>query len=243
MEPGDPYTAPMPERSFLEALARPGRRLRIALMLKDHRGARLHPECLEAVQRAAKLCTSLGHTVEEADPGLDMVALRPLNARISAANTACSCNMRWRALGREPNPDDVEAVTWAVYQRGLKVSGVEYIEAIAAAHAAGRKIAAFLSSYDVILSTTLAGPPPKLGYFDQNGDVQTFSERVTEYVSVTPLHNATGTPAMSVPLHWTAEGLAVGVHFAGRYGEESTLLALAAQLETAQPWFDRVPPL
>ena len=243
MEPGDPYTAPTLERPFLEAVSRPPRKLRVALMLKDHRGADLHPECLEAVQRAAKLCASLGHVVEEADPNLDMVALRPMNARISAANTARSCQMRWKALGREPNPDDVEAATWAVYQRGLKVSGIEYIEAIAAAHAAGRKMAAFLTSYDVILSTTLAGPPPKLGYFDQDGDVQTFTERVTEYLSVTPLHNATGTPAMSVPLHWTPDGLPVGVHFAGRYGEEATLLALAAQLETAQPWFHRVPPL
>ncbi len=84
-------------------------------MLKDHRGAKLHPECLEAVQRAAKLCAGLGHVVEEADPELDMVALRPMNARISATNTARLCNMRWRALGREPNADDVEAVTWAVY--------------------------------------------------------------------------------------------------------------------------------
>jgi amidase len=242
-EPGDPYAAPLPERPFLEAIARPPRKLRIALMLKDHRGAKLHPECLRAVQGAAKLCATLGHVVEEADPKLDMVALRPMNARISSANTTRACNMRWKALGREPNPDDVEAVTWAVYQRGLEVSGVEYVEAIAAVHAAGRKMGTFLTSYDMILSTTLAGPPPKLGYFDQNGDVQTFTDRVTEYLSVTPLHNATGTPAMNVPLHWTADGLPVGVHFAGRYGEEASLLALAAELETAQPWFDRVPVL
>ena len=242
-EPGAPYAAPMQEGSFLEAIARQPRKLRIALMLKDHRGAKLHPECLAAVQNAAKLCANLGHIVEDADPGLDMVALRPMNARISAANTARSCNTRWKALGREPNTEDVEAVTWAVYERGMRVSGVEYIEAIAAVHAAGRKMGTFLTSYDVILSTTLAGPPPKLGYFDQNGDVQTFAERVTEYLSVTPLHNATGTPAMSVPLHWTADGLPVGVHFAGRYGEEATLLALAAELETVQPWFDRVPAL
>src|SRR5215470_15533895 len=241
MEPGDPYTAPRNEGSFLEAIARPPRRLRIALMLKDHRGAKLHPECLEAVQGAAKLCASLGHVVEQADPELDMVALRPMNTRISAANTARSCNLRWKALGREPNADDVEAVTWAVFQRGLRVRGTEYIEAIAAAHLVGRRMAAFLTNHDVILSTTLAGPPPKLGYFDQNGDVGTFTERVTEYLSVTPLHNAAGTPAMSVPLHWTADGLPVGVHFAGRYGEEATLLALAAELETAQSWFDRVP--
>jgi len=119
------------------------------------------------------------------------------------------------------------------------VSGVEYVEAIAAVHAAGRKMGAFLTSYDVILSTTLAGPPPKLGYFDQNGDVQAFVERVTEYLSVTPMHNATGTPAMSVPLHWTGDGLPVGVHFAGRYGE-----AIAAQhSDRPYPLFMNVPGL
>jgi amidase len=124
-EPGDPYAAPPQERPFLEAVTGPPRKLRIALMLKDHRGAELHPECLEAVQRAAKLCAGLGHVAEEADHGLDMVALRPMNARISATNTTRSCNLRWKALGRQPNADDVEAATWAVYQRGLKVSGVE----------------------------------------------------------------------------------------------------------------------
>jgi Asp-tRNA(Asn)/Glu-tRNA(Gln) amidotransferase A subunit family amidase len=242
-EPGDPYAAPTPERSFVDALARPPAKLRIALMLKDHRGAALHPECETAVRVAAKLCASLGHSVEEADPKLDMVALRPMNARIAAANTSRSCALRWKALGREPNAEDVERATWATYQRGLKITGVEYVEAIAAVHAAGRRMAQFLSGYDVILSTVLAGPPPKLGYFDQNGDPVTFAERVNIYLSVTPLHNATGTPAMSVPLHWTADGLPVGVHFAGRYGEEATLLRLAAQLEQAQPWFDRVPAL
>ena len=114
----------MAARPFLEAVAHPPRQLRIALMLKDHRDAKLHPECLEAVQHAAKLCASLGHIVEEADPDLDMVALRPMNARISAANTARSCHMRWKVLGREPNADDVETATWSVFQRGPKVSGI-----------------------------------------------------------------------------------------------------------------------
>jgi Asp-tRNA(Asn)/Glu-tRNA(Gln) amidotransferase A subunit family amidase len=241
-EPGDPYAAPAPERSFVAALGRPPARLRIALMLQDHRGAKLHPDCERAVQTAARLCASLGHTVEETDPHLDLVALRPMNARIAAANTARTCSLRWKALGREPDAKDVEAATWAIYQRGLKVTAVEYVEAVAAAHAAGRRMGAFLESCDVILSTTLAGPPPRLGYFDQNSsDVETFADRVNTYLSVTPLHNATGTPAMSVPLYWTAGGLPVGVHFAGRYGEEATLLRLAAQLEEAQPWFDRLP--
>jgi amidase len=103
--------------------------------------------------------------------------------------------------------------------------------------------AAVRRSYDVILSTTLAGPPPKLGYFDQNGNVETFTEGMTEFLSVTPLHIATGRLAMSVVLHWTADGLAVGVHFADRCGEEAAVLALAAKLERVQPWFDREPAL
>ena len=242
-EPGDPYAAPPPAGSFVETIGRPPRQLRIALMRKDHRGAKPHAECVRAVEAAAKLCASLGHLVEEADPLIDLVALRQQNTAIAAANTARALGLRWKALGRQPNRDDVEAATWAVYNRGVNVSAVQYVDAIAATHAAGRKMAAFLADYDVILSTVVAGPPPPLGYFNMMGDVSTFTERVTQYLGVTPVHNATGTPAMSVPLHWTPDGLPVGVHFAGRYGEEGTLLQLAAQLEIAQPWFDRVPPL
>jgi Asp-tRNA(Asn)/Glu-tRNA(Gln) amidotransferase A subunit family amidase len=241
-EPGDPYTAPPPVRPFAEQLAAPPGKLRVAFMLEDHRGKALSAECQSAVKRAAKLCASLGHAVEEAvAKQLDLVALRPKNAILSAANVARNLNLRWGVLGRKPNPDDVEAATWAAYQRGVKVSGVEYCDAIASVHAMGRQLAAFLSKYDVLLTTTLPAPPPKLGYFDANGDVATFTERVTEYLGITPLHNATGTPAISLPLHWTADGLPVGLHFAGRYGEEGLLLRLAAQIEAAAPWFGKVP--
>src|SRR6266571_2084041 len=242
-EPGDPYTAPPPARPFAEEIKRPPGRLKIALMRKDHRGAALHPECLAAVERTAKLCESLGHAVEEACPDLDFAELRPSNRLVASANTARNLGKRWQALGRAPDAKDVEAVTWAAYNRGLAITGVAYVEAIAAIHMAGRKLAAFLARYDVILSATLPAPPPKLGYFDMNGDVDVFTKRVTEYLSVTPLHNATGTPAVTVPLHWTVEGLPVGVHFAGRYAEEAILLQLAAQLESAQPWFGKVPEL
>jgi amidase len=242
-EPGDPYPAPPPARPFAEEVARPPARLKIALMRKDYRGDALHAECLAAVERAARLCESLGHAVEEAYPDVNLAELRPSNRLLSNANTARALTKRWQALGRAPDAKDVEAVTWAVYKRGLEVTAVAYVEAIAAIHMAGRKLAAFQADYDVILSATLPSPPPKLGYFDMNGDVETFGKRVNDYLTVTPLHNATGTPAVTVPLHWTADGLPVGVHFAGRYAEEATLLRLAAQLEGAQPWFDNVPDL
>jgi Asp-tRNA(Asn)/Glu-tRNA(Gln) amidotransferase A subunit family amidase len=242
-EPGDPYAAPTPERPFAEALGRAPARLRIAMMRKDHRGVALHPECVKAVENAAKLCENLGHIVEEAAPDLDLNNLRPQSQVLLCTTVARALGLRWKALGRKPDPKDVEALTWSVYNRGLKITGAEYVEALAANHAAGRKLAAFLASYDMILTSTVAAPPPKLGYFDTNGDIAIFGKRVTEYLSITPLYNAAGTPAMTVPLHWTADGLPVGVHFGGRYGEEAKLLQLAAQLEQAQPWFDRVPPL
>jgi Asp-tRNA(Asn)/Glu-tRNA(Gln) amidotransferase A subunit family amidase len=242
-EPGDPYAAPTPEQPFFEEIGRTPGHLRIAMMRRDHRGTVLHPECVKAVENAARLCESLGHIVEEAAPDINLVELRPKNQILLAANVARTLTIRWRALKREPRRDDVESVTWAVFNRGRAITGIQYAEAIAAVHAAGRKLAAFLASYDVILTTTLPAPPPVIGYFNTNGDVETFSARAAAYLTITPLYNATGTPAMSVPLHWTADGLPVGVHFGGRYGEEGKLLQLAAQLEEAQPWFDRLPPL
>ena len=242
-EPGDPYAAPVPERPFADEVGRPPGRMKIAMMRHDHCGNRLHAECTMAVENAAELCESLGHFVEEAAPDISLAELRPKNQILLATNLARALTLRWRALKREPRRDDLEALTWAVFNRGRAISGIQYVEAVAAVHAAGRKLAAFFASYDVILSSTLPAPPPLLGYFDMNGDVATFSARAAEYLTITPLSNATGTPAMSIPLYWTSDGLPIGVHFGGRYGEEAKLIQLAAQLEEAQPWFNRLPPL
>ncbi len=238
---GDPYVAPMPVRPFAEEVGRSPGQLRIAMMLQDHRGETLHPDCIEAVKAAAKLCENLGHVIEEAVPPIDLRALRQKNSILSSANVARNLGLRWAALGREPSAEDVETVSWAVYRRGLRVTGVQYADAVFDVHAAGRAFATFMADYDMVLSTTLPAPPPELGFLDMNGDVATFVERSEAHIAITPVHNATGTPAMSVPLHWSADGLPIGVHFAARYGEDATLLRLAAQLEEAQPWFDRVP--
>ena len=160
-EPGDPYTAPSPERPFVEALARRPE-LKIALTLKDHRGVQAHPECATAVDAAAKLCASLGHVVEEAEPPIDLVALRPQTSTIAAANTARALGLRWKALQREPNPRRYRGVHLGRLQAWPRKSPVSNMsEAIAAVHAAGRKLAAFLTNYDVILSTMLPGRRPR----------------------------------------------------------------------------------
>ena len=242
-EPGDPYVAPAPERPFVAEVGRDPGKLRVAVLEKDHRGQPFHPECKAAIEAAAKLCESLGHTAEYADPKIDLVKVRDETRVLARSAVARTLNLRWKALGREPNPQDVERVTWDFYQRGLKYTAVDYGGAVAAVHAAGRAWATFMADYDVVLSTTMSGPPPKLDYLNLMGDPDEFEKRANSYVSVTPLHNATGTPAMSVPLAWSKDGLPIGVHFAGRYGEEGLLIRLACQLEQAQPWFDRVPPL
>ena len=240
---GDPYTAPPNVRPFLDELHEPPKRLRIALMRKTHRGTDFHTDNLEAIENAAKLCEDLGHEVVEDSPEIDLATLRRSSGLVSQANICRVLERRWEALGREPNENDVERATWYTYERGKSITARQYLDGLAAVHESGRQFAAFMSNYDVILSATVSAPPPPLGHLDMNGDPATFIERTNEVIAVTPLHNATGTPAMSVPLHWNADGLPIGVHFAGRFGEENTLLKLAAQLESAAPWFDRVPRL
>lgn len=107
-----------------------------------------------------------------------------------------------------------------------------------------REIGRFFQGVDLWLTPTLGHPPPPLGHFDVNSeDAEAVLRRSAEFVPFTPIANVTGQPAMSVPLSWNAEGLPIGVHFQGRYGEEATLLRLAAQLEAARPWADRKPPV
>src|SRR5262249_23258430 len=155
------------------------------------------------VEKAGKLCESLGHVVEEAYADLAFDELMPSIRAIMSANTARNLSNRWQVLGRAPDAKDVEAVTWVVFERGLTISGVAYVEAIAATRAAGRKRATFRKHSAVILPPTLRAPPLKLVYFDRDGDEEFLNTRVPEYLSITPLQNAVGTPAVTVPLHWT----------------------------------------
>jgi amidase len=103
-------------------------------------------------------------------------------------------------------------------------------------------VADFLTQYDVILTPTLGAPPPKLGYLDTvKLSYEVMSKRLLDFIPFTWLHNVTGLPAMSVPLHWNGQGLPVGVQFAGRYADEATLYRLAGQLEEARPWREKIP--
>ena len=240
---GDPYHAPAFDGSYLAQCAAAPRRLRIAFDTTPLTGVPTHPDCIEAVERAAALCESLGHSVEEASPQFDRLMFRMATGVVVSANVANSVDARLAVLGRKLSNDDVESNTRATVEYGRSIAAPRYAAAMQTIHQTGRAVARFHQTYDVMLTPTLVAPPVPIGWLDtMNLDVNAFGDRFSRFWGFTNLQNATGQPAISLPLHWNAEGLPVGVQFAGAFGDDLLLLQLAAQLERAQPWFDRRPP-
>jgi amidase len=237
---GDPYWAPPAPDSYREAIRRKPKRLRIAFSTGRLGGGKLHPDCASAVKKAARLCASLGHDLVEAEPPLDQSALVPAFMAIWAANLASGIDYVAQLTGQLPSPELFEGLTWGLYEAGKRITASEYLMAKAAIQNAARHAAAFHEDYDIWLSTTLGAPPVELGIFDMNEtDPHKAFAPLIDYVPFTAMQNATGQPAINLPLYWNKAGLPIGVHFAGRFGDEVTLLKLAAQLEKAQGWAQR----
>jgi amidase/6-aminohexanoate-cyclic-dimer hydrolase len=145
-------------------------------------------------------------------------------------------------LGRAVTDKDVEPVTWAMAQQGRNTNVIAYSRAIATIHQVGLAMAKFQQTYDVILNPTLGKPPAPLGVLSLSPkDMQAFTKEITEFSPFTAVYNVTGQPSMSAPLHWTPDGLPVGVMFSARFGDDATLFRLGAQLEKAKPWAGRRP--
>jgi amidase len=242
-ELGSPYFSPLPEHPLLKEIGTEPGKLRIALVTSTPGGTPLDPECKKAVLEAAKLCESLGHSVEETALPIDFALARGAFFAILQVSLARVLDDAATILGRPVCEQDVEPVTWATMQAGTRVASVTYSRAIVTLHQIGLAMAKFQHSYDVILSPTLAKPPVALGLMSLSQDVPTWSKEVMEFSPYTALYNVTGQPSMSVPLHWTPDGLPVGVMFSARFGEDATLFRFAAQLERAQPWDKRRPRL
>jgi amidase len=238
-EPGDPYAAPPPSGSFLDATRRAPGRLRVAFMRKPVGGEALDPVLVRAIERTATLLEELGHQVEEASPQYDAAALDTAFWRIMSANTWT--NIQLRAAGRVPGSGDLEPVTRLTAERGRAVTADEYIRSVQTFHRTGRQLGAFFEKHDVLLSTTIARTHLPLGTVRMDGTLEAFDQQVAPMTAFTAVCNATGVPAMSVPLDWTDDGLPIGMHFVARYGAEETLYSLAAQLEQARPWRNRRP--
>jgi amidase/6-aminohexanoate-cyclic-dimer hydrolase len=236
-ELGAPYYAPPQQRPFLmEVGADPGE-LRIALIADSPAGTPVDPECRKAATEAAKLCEELGHKVEEAKWSMNTEMMRAAFLTIVNVSVARALDDAATLLGRPVTDQDVEPVTWMMAQRGRNISSVDYSRAIPTIHQIGFTMAKFQRTYDVILNPTLGKPPVPLGVLSLSPeDMRTFTKEITEFSPFTAVYNVTGQPSMSVPLHWTPDGLPVGAMFSARFGDEATLFRLAAQLEKAKPW-------
>ena len=238
--PGDPYGAPPPAGPFLEEVGADPGRLRIAVTSTTPNGTSVDPEPLATLRETAALCADLGHMVDEADPEIDGAAVQPTFRIIIAVNAAVV--LAGHPSAREPAPGEIETVTRLTAERGRAIAGPDYMAAIHTAHRLGRQMAAFHRDWDVLLTPGLAVPPVELGWLDMMmADVDAYWDRVAAFSPFTVWFNLTGQPAMMLPLGQTAAGLPIAVQLVARYGDEATLLRLAAQLEAARPWFDRRP--
>ncbi len=244
---GAPYHAPPLRRGHAAAISRPPRRLRIALCETTLTGAPIDPECVAAVRAAAALLEDLGHAVVPARPTADTEGMMRAWTDIVACGTALWVRKALEARGRTLRQGDVEGVVRGAVAHAATISGDRYLEAVGAIHAYGREMAAFFADHDALLTATLAEPPAPVGRFSHATEdyvsFRTGPEGVFAYSPFTAAFNASGQPAASVPLHWTADGLPVGVHLAAPFGEDEELIALCAELEAARPWRDRRPPL
>ncbi|MFF7730325.1 amidase [Streptomyces sp. NPDC008001] len=240
--PGDPYAAPSlpPGETFTGAARRTPGRLRIGRITEAPvPGVEVHPECRRAVEQTADLLRELGHEVEDLTlPGDETLGL--------------SFGRAWEVMSTLlPVPPGREELllplTRHLRERGAGVTGTEFAAALQRLRGMAQLVADVLqphgTGYDVLLSPTLAGLPLPVGGLRNDADPAGEFAAVPAFTPFCPLYNATGQPAVSLPLHWTPEGLPVGVMLGGRYGDEATLISLSAQLEEARPWAGRRPAL
>lgn len=232
--PGDPHWAAPPAQSFLSACERPPGRLRVGRTrtpVVD--GAGVHPHVVEAYDAASELLAGLGHDVEDIEPpyGPELLPSFEVLWSVSAAGA--------------PVPPEHEhlllPLTRWLRERGRALSAREFTAAVVAVQAATRAGIRATAGYDVLLLPTLAQPPAPIGWFMAAGDPAAEFARMTRWTPFTALFNATGQPAVSLPLHTSPDGLPIGVMLVGRPADELTLLSLSAQLEQARPWADRHP--
>lgn len=243
--PGDPYVAPPPERPYTDEVGADPGKLRIALWTETIIEQDADPEVVAAARAGAKALEGLGHQVEE--PDMSVFASLPIVESFLvrwAAGQAQALD-QFGIIGGQPiGPDDVEPLTWALAEIGRARSAGDYLAAIGQHQVMSRMFAGIHEfGFDLLLTPTMGEPPPLLGTFDDSGpDPMAAFERAFLAGCFTAAFNATGQPAISLPLHWTDDGLPVGVQLVAPLGREDVLLRVASQLEQAVPWADRFAP-
>ncbi len=241
--PGDPYGAPTPAGPFLSEVGKSPGALKIAMTDQPFSGTEKNALLSANVEDAARLCETLGHEIVPFSLEIDGEAFT--NAVITIINVHTAALVDWLEdlHGRKAGPDDLETCTLVFAEMGRATTAVQFQNAIESLHELGRKIGRLYTEVDVIVSPTQGIETPKLGVLDMMQPAENYMKPIARSVGYTAFYNALGNPAMSVPLHWSPDGLPQGTQFAAAYGNDALLFRLAAQLEEARPWAGKRPPI
>jgi amidase len=262
-EVGSLYRIEPPERPYLQEVTRDPGRLRIGFTTRSPIGSAVDPEAIKAVQDAAKLLASLGHHVEEAEPQIDGLQLAKDFIVMWFANCAATVDLVQRETGCGRDGFELDTLAMAAFGRASSASS--YVEGYLRWNEYTARLGEFHQRSDLLMTPTMALPPARIGQIRtpdwqlvalrvilalrmeglllKTGIIEQMVQENLKWVPFTQLGNLTGAPAMSVPLHWTANGLPLGVHFIAAHGGEGLLFRLAGQLEQASPWMEKRPSL
>ncbi len=244
---GDPYVAPAPARAYRDEVGADPGRLRVGILTADARGyATVHPDCVAATVETARLLESLGHVVEESFPPA-LTEPEAAMGVITYFSTSVAAGLdHWsRRTGRDITAADVEAPTWALAEMGRSITGAQFWLAREHTLTHARRVARWWADgFDLLVTPTLPDPPPPLGSFKGTPDNPLAGlARGAGYALFTAPFNATGQPAISLPLAMSSDGLPVGVQLVAAYGHEDVLIRIASQIEQAAPWSGRRAPI
>ncbi|WP_421843871.1 amidase [Mycobacterium sp.] len=242
---GDSVIAPGPERPYAEEVGSPPGRLRIGFLDVHPRAEFVDQACVDAVRSAARMLEGLGHFVEPGWPAaLGDQTLTPKFMILWAVQMAMAARAVGERLGRDVTAEDFEPVNWAQVEQARRFSAVDVAVAQDAMYGFRRRIQQWWADgWDLLLTPTLAEPPPLLDEFvDDPDDSLAPMRRARRFCPFTPPFNMSGQPAISLPLHQGDGGIPIGVQLVAGYGREDVLLRVASQLESAHPWADRRPP-
>ncbi len=245
--PGDPYYAAPPSRPWAEWLDTDPGRLRIGLLERGPRGIEIDSACRDAARTTAEALRELGHEVVESHPeSLESNDFGSGVASVIMCNTARALEAWGEKLGVEVGCDDVEPMTWALAEIGRKMPSTELLRHLERIHSLSRETAAWWQSgFDLLLTPTCGAPPPRIGGLevpDAPTPLAAFAKTAIYAIFTSPF-NATGQPGISLPMHWSEDGLPIGAQLVADHGREDLLIAVATQLEKARPWQDRRAPL
>lgn len=243
--PGDPFVIARPRRPFLEEVDAPTGKLRIAFSAESWTGIGVNPEIAAGVEAIARMCETMGHDVEAAKPRIDLEPYFGALRVFWGASTRFSCDYLARKMGRALNREHLEPVTLRVYEDAAQFTAADVIRARSAQNLTCRRVGAFFERYDLLLTPTIAELPVSIGTIDQNQDVplEKWFQGTSQFNAFTSLFNATGLPAISLPLGQSKAGLPIGFQFAAGFGKEDLLIRVAGAFEKAMPWIDRKPPV